>query len=103
MPRYLKVPLVQADAIRKITPDMLVDGLNIDPEKEITDYLIWQVLEDPKDEKEYSYIVTGIFDLENKNRMNPASEEEDEMWQSFADANEEWEIVESLPEQKNEI
>ena len=103
MVKYLKIPLGDADAIREITPDMLVDGLNIDVEKEITDYLIWQVLKDPKDGKDYSYIVTGIFDLVNKNRMNPASEEEEEKWQAFADSNDDWSIVDSLPAQEQEF
>jgi len=89
--RYLKVPFAEADVLREIPEAMVIDGLNIDPEAECTDYLIWEVIED------YSYVNMAIYDLENKNRMYPSSEEEVAKWEALAE-DKGWEIVDEKPQ-----
>ena len=97
MVTYIKIPLAEADAIVQIEDSMLVEGLNIDKEKDIREYLIYHVIDG------YSYVVKGLFDLENKNRMRPASEEELEKWDEFISNNPNWEEVDSLPVQEPEL
>ena len=93
MIEYIKVPLAEADAIATIPEQFAHLGLNIDIEADPREYLNYTVIDD------YSYVVKGVYDLENKNRAFPASAEELAIWDSIIADNENWEVVESLPVQ----
>ena len=90
---YIKVPLVEADAVATIPAQFAELGLNIDLEADPRDYLNYVVIED------YSYVIKGVYDLKNKNRMFPTSDEENEIWDSILADNPNWDVVTSLPQQ----
>ena len=95
---WIKVPLEEADAVVTIPAQFAeLPGLDIDPAADPHEYLNYTVIGD------YSYVVKGIYDLENKNRMNTSSEEELALWDEIIEANEHWELVTELPEVDVEI
>ena len=94
MIEYIKVPLEEADAVATI-PEKFTElsGLNIDPEADPREYLNYTVIDD------FSYVVKGIYDLVNKNRLTTSSEEELALWDEVMEENPNWEIVDTLPQQ----
>jgi len=113
--KYIKIPLAEADEITTISESMLVEGLNIDQSKDIREYLnytvykvniingVETVVKDDEEGEYYSYVVKGIFDLVNKNRLKPSSEAEIEMWDAIIAEHPNWSEVETLPSQELEL
>ena len=93
--RYLKIPLAEADAFKKIPTEMLVDSVHVDTEKDVREYTVFVVIGD------YSYVNMAIYDLPNKGKQHYPTEEENAMWDKIAEENPTWEIVTERPPQED--
>lgn len=89
---WIKIPLEEANQIVHLSDSMLVDGLNLDPTNDVREYLIYSVVDG------FVYLFPAFFDLKNKNRINPPSEEESSGWLSFV-ASKGWVMVDKVPEE----
>ena len=87
---WLKIRKNKINKLRKIPQFQEVSGLKINKNKETLDYLKTETIGD------YIYVYMGIFDLSNKNRINPSSQEEKNKWNSFKNDNN-FEVVNELP------
>ena len=90
--RYLKLTKEQAsnfdfkitEAIKEQLPN-----LKLEAGRDIRDYLVWE------ERDGFLYVVTTLFDLENRNRINKETEAETRLWDSVIKENN-WEVVSSL-------
>ena len=85
---WLKIPVSEADKVHEISDNMIVDGLNIDKDRDIRDYLIYHIYDG------FVYVYQGIFDLVNKNRINESSEKELQKWKDFNNGR--WEVTNAV-------
>jgi len=94
---WIKVPYNDADAFNE-QPELLYSiGLDIPELDDVRDVLVYEVID------EFVYVKIGVFNLKNKNRAYPPSEEEIAAWEQFLELYPNWEKIKTFPERDPEV
>lgn len=87
---YIKIARTDADSFNMvITEEIAKLPLNLEVGVDIRKYLIYTEIDG------FVYIKVGLYDLVNHNRLNEATQEELDMWNSVIKANN-WETIDTL-------